>query len=700
MADQGPPQEGLDPKLGLLPDLAPAAYADDALAADPLARDGLAAFATAGEAEGPPQEGRDPKLRACVTGGGAAGEGAADGAGASAAAPRADVAAAMLSIQNTSQSPPQPAAAAADEDPREPRPSNAAKKENPNLTSSERLDEWRKIHDGSGPNYDFFKKSQDAKLAAAKAEAEREGEALEEFAAFSEARKAEALSKARAGVPPTEGAAADLKPLFTLQPEGAAAPSKLPAYPGTAAPAPTKGPLPPQKQSNTNSNFWLHDEEERFLLGLRLYGWGQWKRIQTVVQTRTNKQIKSHAQKREKINPEIKAKYGRGTSRRGRISSKVLAADVAAMAQAGGTTGAAARALLATDAAAPSYEEAWRDVYGTNNGDGPNSRMRRHRHRQGPRAAATAPPPSGAAAANDSSQGLALLELGRAGGKPGEAPVLTAQPAYAYPPVAHAPPAFAPPPPTHASNAVESPSKQADTSALRPGMSVCARYMGNTAWCPGTIYSSKVDPAKLSNESPAGAVPLVYHIQFENGNEDPDVPEESIMSADFYNAAVDDLERCHTIPLPEGHVSKHPHPIAGGTPVYCQWRDRSNPNMHGQWLPATINSSKQLEDGSCAYHVLFDNEEERQDVPGQCVLERSEYDSLMQSPTHQGQMASARSIEELQALFRRQSDAKEGVADLLLTASQMDSSGSKRGAPAGAEQGKAKRQATSVLASV
>jgi len=86
----------------------------------------------------------------------------------------------------------------------------------------------------------------------------------------------------------------------------------------------------------TRSNFWKRDEEERFLKGLVLYGWGQWKRIQSIVETRTNKQIKSHAQKRAKVNPGLKLKYskGRPPSTKGRISSKVLAEDVRITAEA------------------------------------------------------------------------------------------------------------------------------------------------------------------------------------------------------------------------------------------------------------------------------------------------------------------------------------------------------------------------------
>ena len=109
-----------------------------------------------------------------------------------------------------------------------------------------------------------------------------------------------------------------------------------------------------QNREQRNSNFWRHDEEERFLHGLRLYGWGSWRRIQSVVQTRSNRQIKSHAQKRMKANPAIREKYAMGCSaaagsgngggaggggggiattgpRRGRVPNKLLEEDARAM---------------------------------------------------------------------------------------------------------------------------------------------------------------------------------------------------------------------------------------------------------------------------------------------------------------------------------------------------------------------------------
>jgi len=109
-----------------------------------------------------------------------------------------------------------------------------------------------------------------------------------------------------------------------------------------------------------------------------MYGWGQWKRIQPIVKTRTNKQIKSHAQKREKVNPEIKIKYSKGTCRRGRISSGVLANDARILSTSGGDLLAA---IERDDQHHhfPPLEQMVKDVYQTNNGDGPNSRVRRYR---------------------------------------------------------------------------------------------------------------------------------------------------------------------------------------------------------------------------------------------------------------------------------------------------------------------------------
>lgn len=113
-------------------------------------------------------------------------------------------------------------------------------------------------------------------------------------------------------------------------------------------------------------------------LGLRMYGWGQWKRIQPIVKTRTNKQIKSHAQKREKVNPEIKTKYTKGTCRRGRISSGTLANDAKILRSNGGDL---MTAIACDDQHQfPPLEQMVKDVYQTNNGDGPNSRVRRYRH--------------------------------------------------------------------------------------------------------------------------------------------------------------------------------------------------------------------------------------------------------------------------------------------------------------------------------
>ena len=106
-------------------------------------------------------------------------------------------------------------------------------------------------------------------------------------------------------------------------------------------------------------------------LGLRMFGWGQWKRIQQIVKTRTNKQIKSHAQKRERVNPEIKIKYAKFKSRRGRISSGVLANDAIVLSSNGGDL---LNAFARDDQHLPPLAQMVKDVYLTNNADAPRRR--------------------------------------------------------------------------------------------------------------------------------------------------------------------------------------------------------------------------------------------------------------------------------------------------------------------------------------
>ncbi|KAL3800062.1 hypothetical protein ACHAW5_003710 [Stephanodiscus triporus] len=128
--------------------------------------------------------------------------------------------------------------------------------------------------------------------------------------------------------------------------------------------------------------------------------------------TRTNKQIKSHAQKRDNMNPNIRIKYARGTSRRGRIPSKVLEEDERRMMDyvlpGGGESAVFVNdRMLLVDGngehnhdidedgggggggggsgggmEVPSLDQAWRDVYGTKNDGNSNNSSRRYRRKR------------------------------------------------------------------------------------------------------------------------------------------------------------------------------------------------------------------------------------------------------------------------------------------------------------------------------
>mmetsp|Transcript_25232 Transcript_25232/g.53571 ORF Transcript_25232/g.53571 Transcript_25232/m.53571 type:complete len:808 (-) Transcript_25232:138-2561(-) len=536
------------------------------------------------------------------------------------------------------------------------------------------------------------------------------------------------------------------KPLFTLKnpnaTPGVTAP--IPAYGTIAQLASETGAKAQNNAINTiphwfeapnqvNSNFWQQDEEERFLLGLQLYGWGQWKRIQTVVKTRTNKQIKSHAQKREKVNPSIKEKYGKGKSRRGRISSKVLAADAAR----------GYNPAIADDM--PSLDVVWKDVYGTNNGNGPNSRLRRYKnsfvhqqrlkqmqspaiaqqpiqiqnqpplkaaipapppghpgypppptyitqyispvapypyqsynviqsylplppHPTPPGAYPAAPPHKAPTASASPSPPLASKPPDSSGPQCSTSPSLPVQPlhdsnapgpekagAHATATVGTTQSASATQPPSAAittkttttnssgDTAVRTPAippRETFYQPLRPGMRVYAQQ-SNGRWCQGVLYSVKVDAerrmasttANASNES--NTATLLYHVHFDDKMDERSVKEEHILSKTGFEAAILDLERHFALSSPSRSDNYSAEPWDGGTPVYAQWMDKSNPKMHARWLPGTVHSSKR-EGDEYIYHILFDNDDEQESVPEKCVLDRNEYQELLAKKNKQG----------------------------------------------------------------
>lgn len=668
-----PPQEGLDPKLAALTDLAPAEDEEVPLNDSPVALENTPAL---GPGEQPPQVGQDPKLMECVNDGEdvhheeaasllpdhTANASTKAGDGTDFTSPHTMMHTNSVpdnAQQNNSEGgdtvvAPQLAQVVEFGVPNKDnhQPSNPPTKQevnvNPILTSAESLAEWNRMHDASNNGsygYDFFKNSEKGKQIA--------------IAMSTKTAAAAAAAANNEAPPPIE----DL-----IAASGARSAAKN---------APNVLADPPAPASKLNSNFWLQEEEERFLLGIRLYGWGQWKRIQSIVQTRTNKQIKSHAQKRAKVNPEIKTKYSKVRPRKGRISSKVLADDVKAMTRAGGGLTAVSTALLNNDQAIPSLDQAWKDVYGTNTTFGPNSRVRRPRQRQaGPgekvvewKGKATTGRHEGVVVAQ------ALLDYEAEKPTPDEIKAIQEEPTPKHQeglfddaaqqhndqqlngqfvPIANHPQYvqllqqdFAAPLPhdstPYTSTAVPlneaapqilptSPFKDSDTNSLRPGMRVYSRDGSSSTWMLGTIYTAKVDSTKLTEPGVQHPVPLVYHVQYDNGKEDINVSEECIMTTQSYESAIYELEQYHALPSKITIVSTS-HPQESGSPIYCQWMDMSVPEKHGQWLPGTVHS---YEKGAATsnndkyyYHILFDNEQEKKGVPEQYVLDRNEYHELI-----------------------------------------------------------------------
>ena len=183
-------------------------------------------------------------------------------------------------------------------------------------------------------------------------------------------------------------------------------------------------------------------------------------------------------------------------------------------------------------------------------------------------------------------------------------------------------------------------------ATLRPGMRVFSRGSGfdGKSWYPGHVYSARVDPNHLAHAAAGGrggGVPLIYHVQFDDGTEDPNVPEADVACGSYYEAALRELERRRGLPPPadaacaRAHDSSHP--LETGTPVHCRWMDVHVPEMHGMWLPGTVHSCVRIGGGAVAanaeggmggpnpprylYHILFDNEREIRDVDQSRVLD-------------------------------------------------------------------------------
>lgn len=237
-----------------------------------------------------------------------------------------------------------------------------------------------------------------------------------------------------------------------------------------------------------------------------------------------------------------------------------------------------------------------------------------------------------------------------------------------------------------------------DEEPLRPGMRVYARNKGSGSWSPGVIYSAKVDPNKTLDANQA-SVPLVYHVQYDAGEEDPEVQEEYIIGKSMYEKAIEALEAHYNLPP----STRSPAPLEAGLPVYAQWIEKSNPTLHARWLPGTIGSvqTEQSPTGLlCTYHILFDNTLEKT-VPQTHVLERNEYHELFKANSTNINPLDPPPIVEIYGMFSRgdQVGTSGQGMDLLFTASQMAApmDMKKRGAEAVADPtagGEAKKRKT------
>lgn len=60
------------------------------------------------------------------------------------------------------------------------------------------------------------------------------------------------------------------------------------------------------EETSSHEGYWTNEEHSQFEKGIILYGWGNWKRVESCVPTRNKVQIKTHAQKFSRCRPSQK----------------------------------------------------------------------------------------------------------------------------------------------------------------------------------------------------------------------------------------------------------------------------------------------------------------------------------------------------------------------------------------------------------
>ena len=70
-------------------------------------------------------------------------------------------------------------------------------------------------------------------------------------------------------------------------------------------------PLNVQQQKRKRGLLWTKEEEEMIVLGFQQHGWGHWKEIEPIIQTRFPNAIGKHAAKMRKRNPELFEKHSK-----------------------------------------------------------------------------------------------------------------------------------------------------------------------------------------------------------------------------------------------------------------------------------------------------------------------------------------------------------------------------------------------------